>query len=186
LSYFANPTLRLFAGAICISFSPVWVKLVDVSPTTSGFYRVAIGGAALALFLVATGRHLHLSKRAVLILAASAVLFALDLWFFHRSINYVGPGLATLLSNFQVFFMMLAGVLLLQQRPRLVQLVAVPLALFGLGLIVGVAHAHADLALEVKSEAFLSAAGDIMKISADLPIERAGEQQRAVFFGSEQ
>jgi drug/metabolite transporter (DMT)-like permease len=137
LSYFANPTLRLFAGAICISFSPVWVKLVDVSPTTSGFYRVAIGGAALALFLVATGRQLHLSKRAVLILAASAVLFALDLWFFHRSINYVGPGLATLLSNFQVFFMMLAGVLLLQQRPRLVQLVAVPLALFGLGLIVG-------------------------------------------------
>ncbi len=52
---FSNPRLRLFAGAIMISFSPVWVKLVDVSPTTSGFYRLAIGGVALALFLLATG-----------------------------------------------------------------------------------------------------------------------------------
>ena len=90
----ANPRLRLFAGATMISFSPVWVKLVDVSPTTSGFYRVAIGGAALALFLMATGKRLTLSKRAWKILTASTVFFALDLWFWHRSIEYVGPGLA--------------------------------------------------------------------------------------------
>ena len=120
-----------------ISFSPVWVKLVDVSPTTSGFYRLAIGGAALALFLAATGKRLTLSKRAWKILTGSAVLFALDIWFWHRSIDYVGPGLATLLANFQVFFMMLAGVLLLRQRPHAAQLFAVPLALIGLGLIVG-------------------------------------------------
>ena len=43
-----NPTLRLFIGAALISLSPVWVKLVEVSPTTSGFYRVVIGGFALA------------------------------------------------------------------------------------------------------------------------------------------
>ena len=45
----SNPRLRLFVGATMISFSPVWVKLVSVSPTTSGFYRVCIGGVALAL-----------------------------------------------------------------------------------------------------------------------------------------
>jgi drug/metabolite transporter (DMT)-like permease len=72
-----------------------------------------------------------------LILGLSSVFFALDLWFWHRSINYVGPGLATLLANFQVFFMVLAGLLLLGQRPRPIQLVAVPLALTGLALIVG-------------------------------------------------
>jgi drug/metabolite transporter (DMT)-like permease len=65
------------------------------------------------------------------------VFFALDLWFWHRSINYIGPGLATLLANFQVFFMLLAGVLLLRQRPSPLQLTAIPLALFGLGMIVG-------------------------------------------------
>ena len=37
---FAEPRVRLFVGAALISLSPVWVKLVTVSPTTSGFYRV--------------------------------------------------------------------------------------------------------------------------------------------------
>jgi drug/metabolite transporter (DMT)-like permease len=133
----ANPTLRLFVGATMISFSPVWVRLVSVSPTVSGFYRVFIGGAALALLLAVTGQRLRLSARVWAILAASAVFFALDLWFWHRSINYIGPGLATLLANFQVFVMMVAGLLLLGQRPRPAQLVAVPLALAGLGMIVG-------------------------------------------------
>lgn len=135
--FLANPQARLFLGATFISFSPVWVKLANVSPTTSGFYRVAIGGAALAVFLAFTGKRLNLSKRSWQILLASAVLFALDIWFFHRSISFVGPGLATLLSNFQIFFMILAGMLLLGQRPSVVQMIAVPLALTGLGLIVG-------------------------------------------------
>jgi drug/metabolite transporter (DMT)-like permease len=137
MSYLANPRLRLFVGATMISFSPVWVKLVTVSPTTSGFYRVFIGGIALSLFLLVTRQRLRLSKRVWLLLAAGAVFFALDLWFWHRSINYIGPGLSTLLANFQVFFMMAAGVLLLGQKPRAIQVIAVPVALVGLGMIVG-------------------------------------------------
>ena len=137
MSYLGNPRLRLFVGATMISFSPVWVKLVSVSPTTSGFYRVLIGGTALTLFLLVTRQRLQLTRRVWLLLAAGAVFFALDLWFWHRSINYIGPGLSTLLANFQVFFMMAAGVLLLGQRPRVVQVIAVPLALAGLGMIVG-------------------------------------------------
>jgi len=137
MQYLGNPTLRLFVGATMISFSPVWVKLVSVSPTTSGFYRVLIGGVALTLFLIVTRQRLQLSRKVWLILAGSSVFFALDLWFWHRSINYIGPGLSTLLANFQVFFMMLAGVVLLRQRPRPIQMAAVPLALVGLGMIVG-------------------------------------------------
>ncbi len=133
----ASPLLRLFAGAICISFSAVWVRLSSVSPTTSGFYRLAIGGAALLLVLLVTKRRFELSQRAWLILAAGTVFFALDIWFFHVSIVIVGPGLSTMLSNFQVFFMMLGGVLFLGQKPRLVQVIAIPLALVGLGMIIG-------------------------------------------------
>ena len=137
MHYLANPRLRLFLGATAISFSPVWVKLVGVSPTTSGFYRVCIGGIALALYLAVTRQRLQLPARVWRIVAFSALLFALDLWFWHRSINYVGPGLATLLANFQVFFMMFGGMVLMRQPPRAIQLVAVPLALVGLGMIVG-------------------------------------------------
>ncbi|MCJ7590428.1 MAG: DMT family transporter [Woeseiaceae bacterium] len=133
----ANPTLRLFIGAALISLSPVWVRLVDVAPSTSGFYRVLIGGTALVIYLLATRRRLHLSKRAWWLLIVAAVFLALDLWFWHRSINYIGPGLSTLLANFQVFFMMIAGIVLLRQTPRPAQIIAVPLALVGLALIVG-------------------------------------------------
>ena len=132
-----NPTLRLFIGAALISLSPVWVKLVDVSPTTSGFYRVLIGGAALAVYLVASGQRLALTRRTWQILLLASVFFALDLWFWHRSINYIGPGLATLLGNFQVFIMTAVGIVVLREMPRPVQLLAIPLALFGLALIVG-------------------------------------------------
>jgi hypothetical protein len=59
----ANPTLRLFIGAALISLSPIWVRLVDVAPSTSGFYRVLFGSAALAVYLIATRRQLHLSQR---------------------------------------------------------------------------------------------------------------------------
>jgi len=132
-----NPVLRLFIGAALISLSPVWVKLVDVSPTTSGFYRVAIGGVALTLYLVLTGKRMQLSRRVWLVLLAAALFFSADLWFWHRSIQYIGPGLSTLLANFQVFIMTAFGIVVLRESPRLMQIVAIPLALVGLALIVG-------------------------------------------------
>lgn len=137
VKYLRNTRVRLFLGAALISLSPVWVNLVSVSPTTSGVYRALFGGLALAAYLLLTKQRLSLSRKVWAMLLAASVFFALDLWFWHRSINYIGPGLATLLANFQVFFMMLAGIVLYRQAPRPVQVVAVPLALLGLGLIVG-------------------------------------------------
>ena len=96
-----------------------------------------IGGIALASFLVLTGRRLAFSRRAWLGIVGASVFFSLDLWFWHRSIVYIGPGLSTLLANLQVFFMMAGGILLLGQRPSALQLVAVPLAVLGLAMIVG-------------------------------------------------
>ena len=133
----ANPTLRLFIGAALISLSPVWVKLVGVSATSSAFWRVAIGGSVLAMFLLVTRRRLQLSAKLWGMLAIAALFLALDLWFYHRSIQYVGPGLSTLIANFQVFVMVAAGFLILREPPSTKQLVAIPLALFGLALIVG-------------------------------------------------
>ena len=132
-----NMHLRLFAGAALISLSPVWVRLVEVSPTTSGFYRVFFGGAALAIYLLVTRRSMRLSRRVWWLLLTAGVIFSLDLWFWHRSIIYIGPGLSTLLGNFQVFIMMFVGIVFLKQKPRATQIVAVPLAVVGLALIVG-------------------------------------------------
>ncbi len=137
MSLMANPRLRLFAGAAMISLSPVWVKLVDVSATTSGFYRVFIGSIALGLYLLLTRKRLNFTRRAWQLVALAALFFALDLWFWHRSILFIGPGLSTLLANFQVFILMLAGVFFLGQKPGVLQVIAIPLALTGLAMIVG-------------------------------------------------
>lgn len=132
-----NAHFRLFSGAVLISFSPVFVNLVTVSPTTTAFYRVAFGGAGLALFAVLTARRFSFTRKALSALLLAALFFALDLWFWHRSIRYIGPGLSTLLANLQVFFMMAAGLLLLRQRPAPLQLAAAILAVAGLTMIVG-------------------------------------------------
>lgn len=133
----ANPTLRLFIGAALISLSPVWVRLVSVSATTSAFWRLAIGGVVIAAYLGVTRKRPQFGARVWGLLVLAAFFLAADLWFYHRSIDFVGPGLATLLANFQVFVMAAAGFLILRQRPTALQLVAIPLALAGLALIVG-------------------------------------------------
>jgi drug/metabolite transporter (DMT)-like permease len=133
----ANPTLRLFIGAALISLSPVWVRLAEVAPSTSGFYRVLFGGVALVAYLLVTRRRLQLSPRAWWLLSVASALLAVNLWFWHRSILLIGPGLSTLIANFQVFIMTAAGIVFLRQIPRPIQIIAMPLALLGLALIVG-------------------------------------------------
>ncbi len=138
-------------GAFMISFSPVFVSLVNVSPTTSGFYRVFFGGVALTTFIFLSGRRLSFNKSIWIALLFSAVFFTADLWFWHRSILYVGPGLSTLLANFQVFFMLLASIMLFKQQPTKMQIIAIPIALLGLVAIVGIDwnQLHSDYRLGV-------------------------------------
>jgi len=132
-----NPHFRLFAGAFLISFSPVFVRLVSVSPATGAFYRTLLGGFVLLLFLLA-GKGRRTPPRATWIaLGSASVFFALDLWFWHRSVLLIGPGLSTLLANLQVFFMIAAGVVLFREKPAWFQIVAAPLAIAGLALILG-------------------------------------------------
>ena len=137
MTLLANPTLRLFIGAALISLSPVWVRLVEVAPSTSGFYRVLFGGAALVVYLLLTRRRLQLSQRAWWLLTVASAFLSVNLWFWHRSIILIGPGLSTLIANFQVFIMMIAGIVFLRQTQRPIQIIAMPLALLGIALIVG-------------------------------------------------
>jgi len=133
-----NPTLRLLCGAALISFAPVFVRLTPVSPNDSAFYRTLFGGLMLAVWVVAARTPVERrSGVALAALIAAGVLFAADLAAWHRSIWYVGPGLATLLGNFQVFLLAFVGILFYREKARWELLLAIPLAVVGLGLIVG-------------------------------------------------
>ena len=132
-----NHRLRLYFGAVLISFSPIFVSLVDINPTVSAFYRVFIGGIALTLYLLISKKRFDFNRTVWFFLFMASIFFAADLWFWHRSVIYVGPGLGTLLANMQVFIMMMAGIFLYKQIPTRVQLFSVPFAVIGLSMIVG-------------------------------------------------
>ena len=132
-----NHRLRLYFGAVLISFSPIFVSLVDINPTVSAFYRVFIGGIALTLYLLISKKRFDFNRTVWFFLFMASIFFAADLWFWHRSVIYVGPGLGTLLANMQVFIMMMAGIFLYKQIPTKVQLFSIPFAVIGLSMIVG-------------------------------------------------
>ena len=132
-----NHRLRLYFGAVLISFSPIFVSLVDINPTVSAFYRVFIGGIALTLYLLISKKRFDFNRTVWFFLFMASIFFAADLWFWHRSVIYVGPGLGTLLANMQVFIMMMAGIFLYKQMPTRIQLFSVPFAVIGLFMIVG-------------------------------------------------
>jgi len=137
LNLINNHRLRLYFGAVLISFSPIFVSLVDINPTVSAFYRVFIGGIALTLYLLISKKRFDFNRTVWFFLFMASIFFAADLWFWHRSVIYVGPGLGTLLANMQVFIMMMAGIFLYKQIPTKVQLFSVPFAVIGLSMIVG-------------------------------------------------
>lgn len=128
---------QLALGAVMISFSAVFVKLVSVPPTVSGFYRMLFGGLLLLGVVLWRRERLRFGARAYAVMALAALFFALDLFFWHQSILYVGPGVATLLANFQVFVLAAVGVLLFKERLTRPQWLAIGMAMLGLLLLVG-------------------------------------------------
>lgn len=129
--------LAMLAGAALIGTNGLLVRYADVPPTVSAFWRMAFAGVFLCGLVAAQGGWKPMSRAAWAWCAVPAAAFAADLWLWHRSILLVGPGLATLLANTQVFFMALAGALLFRERlgPRF--LAGIALAFAGLWLLLG-------------------------------------------------
>lgn len=133
-----NALLRLALGSAITSAGPVLVGIVDVPPTVSAFYRMVIGGAVLLTIALARGQRILAGRRLMLILGLAGVASALDMTLWHRSIVYIGPGLAALLGNLQVFGLAIVGVLFLGERLRATLVVSILIAVLGLVLLVGI------------------------------------------------
>jgi drug/metabolite transporter (DMT)-like permease len=132
-----SPAMQVTAGASMISFSAVFVKLAHVGPTAAGFYRMLFGSAILVVILIVARRRISWRSGSILWLALCGFLFAVDLSVWHRSIQYLGPGLSTLLGNFQVFLMAAWGVFFLGEKLGWRLFMAIPSAVLGLFMIFG-------------------------------------------------
>lgn len=133
-----QPVTALILGAVLISFSSVFVRAAQVPSSVSAFYRVAFGSVFLVLACVIKKEFKPRSLKNNLLAVLCGFVFAMDLLAWHLSIHYIGPGVATILANCQVFVLTLAGFFLFKEKIRWVFVISLPMAFFGLFLIVGV------------------------------------------------
>lgn len=130
-------------GVILISFSPIFVKLAAVSPTTAAFFRMIYALPLLLLaWLFVRGRDTRVPRYRKMAFA-SGLLLAVDLSFWHRSIELIGAGLATVLGNTQVIFVGLAAWGLHRERPRPLAFAVIPIVFAGASLISGLGQEDA-------------------------------------------
>lgn len=136
----SSPAIRalgyIIFGASLLSFTSVFVEIANTGPTVTAFYRMLFGGVILLGIAVVRGDRLWFGYKSLAIPLLCAFFFSLDLFFWHRSIDFVGPGLATILGNMQVFFVALIAVWFLKERLSWQLMVAIPLAVLGLFLVV--------------------------------------------------
>jgi drug/metabolite transporter (DMT)-like permease len=150
-SAFHLALLALAAGAACIALSPILVRLSEVGPTVTAFWRAALAVPFLAALVALPGR----APRAIRPgdrwrLAAAGLFFAGDLAFWHWSIRFTSVANATLFANFAPVFVAAGAWLLFAERPGgrflagLVLAFAGAFCLLGESLRVGGDHALGD------------------------------------------
>jgi len=131
------PLFALFAGAICIALSPIWVRISEVGPTASAFWRVCLAVPLLWILFFSLKTKETKSFRAQQVpLLLAGIAFAGDLAFWHWSIKYTSVANSTLLANLASIFVTLAAWLLWRQRPSRMFLAGLATALLGVILLV--------------------------------------------------
>jgi drug/metabolite transporter (DMT)-like permease len=146
----APALLSLFCGATFIALSPVFVRVADVGPTSSAFWRVALAAPllwALRATVQARARAPAAPRPSRWLFAAAGLAFAGDLAFWHGSIQLTSVANSTLLANLASIFVTLAAWLLWRERPRAQFLAALALAIAGVGLLVRTSVAFSPRAL---------------------------------------
>jgi drug/metabolite transporter (DMT)-like permease len=127
----------LIAGATCIALSPIWVRVSEVGPTASAFWRVALAVPLLwPLAFLNPSRSAGFSRKEAWLLAAAGFAFAGDLAFWHWSIRFTSVANSTLLANLASIFVTLVVWLLWKQRPSRTFLAGLVCALAGVGMLV--------------------------------------------------
>lgn len=121
---FYNPVLKttstkpiacLAIGTSLIAIGPFFVEFSGLAAIESSFYRVLIGGIAFLIIGLIRNEKLPNFRFAWLYMAA-AIMIAIDLFLCNQSILYIGSGLATVLSNLEVIFLLMIGALFFKEK----------------------------------------------------------------------
>jgi drug/metabolite transporter (DMT)-like permease len=143
---FALPLLIL--GGIVISFSGIFVRLSEVGPSATGFYRMMLALPVLWLWQAMEQRHSDVKPRKPegrgdwWRLTLPGVFLGLDLVVWHWGLQMTSVANATVLGNSAPIFVTLAGWLFFHEKFGAKFLAGLALAVSGTVMLVG---ASADL-----------------------------------------
>lgn len=133
--------LMLLAGAAAIAFSPIFVRLSELGPTATAFWRVAFAAPALGSWLALENRRLGPAARRPRTrrewgwLALAGLCYAGDLATWHWSIKLTSVANSTLLANFAPVFVAPAAYVLFGERIRAAFVVGLVLAIAGAAVL---------------------------------------------------
>jgi drug/metabolite transporter (DMT)-like permease len=149
--------LALIAGNVALSVGVVFVRMADVGPIASAFWRMVI--AAPMLFMLAWSNPAPLEfprGRTLWLFVLSGLFFAADLGTWHIGALQTKLANSNLLANVASFLFPVYGFLVARSRPPRIQVVAILLALLGAVLLIG-------RSFEVSPQYFV---GDIFSLTA--------------------
>jgi drug/metabolite transporter (DMT)-like permease len=119
--------VALVIGASVIGFAPILVRVSGAGPAATAFWRVLFAVPLLALLTRGAGG----PGRAPVLAIGAGIAFALDLGFWHYGIANTSVAKATVLTNLTPVVVTAAAWLFFNQRPSLLFLLAVALAMLG-------------------------------------------------------
>ncbi|MEO3405294.1 DMT family transporter [Mucilaginibacter sp. CAU 1740] len=134
-----NPRVSLIIGILCISFSPIFVKLAGVSPIGSAFYRVFVAWVCLAPFCVFK-KKLAVQKRQLIISVVAGMVFALDIAVWNISLLKISATVSTLIANLAPVWVGLMSFLFLRKKSGLLFWLGTIIAIIGMIVLVGYQH----------------------------------------------
>lgn len=132
----------LLLGAAGTAFAPILVRVSELAPTASAFWRMALAVPCIGLWMLLVRRRAAQAPRRSLRgdrkwLALTGALFAADLLALHASISLTSIANAVLFLNSQPIFVVLGAWLLFRQRVSARFLGGLVLALAGSAMVIG-------------------------------------------------
>jgi drug/metabolite transporter (DMT)-like permease len=131
-----NPKASLIIGIICISFSPIFVKLAVAPPITSGFYRIFIAWLFLAPYCIYK-KQLKISRKDLIIALIGGVVFGADIAIWNLSLVKISATISTLVANLAPVWVGLLSFLILRKRSGVLFWVGTWVAILGMVILVG-------------------------------------------------
>lgn len=131
----------IFAGAVGIGFAPVLVRLSEVGPSATAFFRILFALPFLWLWMWADqSRHASASRPRTandfFLLALAGLFFTGDLALWHWSLQFTSVANSTLLTNFAPIFVTIGARIFLREEITRTFVVGMVIAFAGGALLV--------------------------------------------------